>query len=64
MLMIPGFFTDILGILLQFNVLTSMFVNRYYVKSRSCNTDYDYKKNRKDDDVIDVEIINNNTTTR
>ena len=46
LLIMPGFLTDIMGILMQFSVFTSMLVNRYNVKSGKCN------------DVIDVEIIN------
>jgi len=55
LLILPGFLTDILGALMQFSVITSMIVNRYAVKSGSCNN---YKNNmKKDSDVIDVEVI-------
>ncbi|MEA1893183.1 MAG: FxsA family protein [Campylobacterota bacterium] len=72
MLIVPGFFTDILGVLMQFSVLTSMIVNRYNVKSFSNNPDYmqeDIQNNiknntQKDSDVIDVEIISDSTTTK
>jgi len=65
LLIIPGFLTDILGVLLQFSVFTSMIVNRYNVKSNKCNTSYEEKNNNeKDLDVIDVEIIEHNTTSR
>lgn len=59
LLIIPGFLTDIIGILLQFSVFTSMLVNRYDVKSK-------YKKynKEKDSDVIDVEIISDNSHTK
>jgi len=65
-LILPGFLTDIIGILLQFSAFTSMIVNRYNVKSGKCNTNYDgdninYKK---DDNVIDVEIIEHDTTLK
>ena len=62
LLVIPGFFTDILGVLLQFGTLTTMIVNRYNVKS----TDrFNQKTNQtKDSDVIDVEIISNNNTLK
>ncbi len=63
LLIIPGFLTDILGILLQFSVITSMIVNRYNVKSGNCNTSYNEQTNiQKDADVIDVEIIEHNST--
>jgi len=66
LLIIPGFLTDIMGVLLQFSVFTSMIVNRYNVKSRKCNTNYTSEQNniQKDSDVIDVEIINSNTTIK
>ncbi|MDQ7068033.1 MAG: FxsA family protein [Sulfurimonas sp.] len=63
LLIVPGFLTDILGILMQFSVITSMFVNRYNVKSGNCDESPTPQNNlTKDSDVIDVEIISNNTT--
>ncbi len=50
LLIIPGFFTDILGLLLQFGVF-SKFIARKIFKLKPKKTD------RGDDDVIDVEII-------
>ena len=65
LLIVPGFLTDILGVLLQFTVFTSMLVNRYSVKSGNCNRNYNNQNNiKKDSDVIDVEIISNNTTVK
>jgi 2-isopropylmalate synthase/UPF0716 protein FxsA len=62
LLILPGFFTDIVGILLQFSSLTAMIVNRYNVKSTSTfNTQ---NKNTKDLDVIDVEIIDSDNTLK
>jgi len=58
LLIVPGFLTDIMGILLQFSSLTSMIVNRYNVKSGNCNT----STMREDSDIIDVEIITDNQT--
>lgn len=63
LLIAPGFLTDIVGILLQFSVFTTMFVNRYNVKSK-CKTDYEKNSREKDIDVIDVEIISDNTYTK
>ena len=63
-LIIPGFLTDIIGMLMQFSVLTSMFVNRYNVKSANCKTNYENINSQKDSNVIDVEIINNNTSLK
>jgi len=64
-LIIPGFLTDIIGVLLQFSVVTSMLVNRYSVKSGHCKTSYEEKNNfKKDSNVIDVEIISDNITLK
>ena len=57
LLIVPGFFTDILGIVMQFSVITSMFVNRYKVKSVNNTEYYENKQTQKDSNVIDVEII-------
>jgi 2-isopropylmalate synthase/UPF0716 protein FxsA len=65
LLIIPGFLTDIIGILFQFSVVTSMIVNRYNVKSGNCNASYSQNyNNTKDSDVIDVEIIERNNTLK
>jgi len=65
LLIVPGFLTDILGILLQFSVFTSMIVNRYNVKSGKCNSSFEEKNHiKKDSDVIDVEIIEHNSSTK
>jgi 2-isopropylmalate synthase/UPF0716 protein FxsA len=69
LLIIPGFLTDILGILMQFSVVTSMFVNRYNVHlSKKKEQDEFYSEDSqnphitKESDVIDVEIISDNST--
>lgn len=64
LLIIPGFLTDIIGLLLQFSVFTTMLVNRYQVKSGSCKTDFKQNNLKKDSDVIDVEIINDNNSIK
>ncbi|MFT7859359.1 MAG: FxsA family protein [Sulfurimonas sp.] len=66
LLILPGFLTDIVGILLQFSAITSMIVNRYNVKSKHCNTSVfeDEENLKKDKDVIDVEIIEHDTSSK
>jgi len=64
LLIIPGFLTDILGALMQFSAFTSMAVNRYNVKSGKCKTNFRQNKIKKDADVIDVEIISDNTSIK
>ncbi len=63
LLILPGFFTDIIGVLMQFSVFVSILVNRFSAKysPKSSNT-HNYKK--EDNDVIDVEIINDDSTTK
>jgi len=67
LLIIPGFLTDMIGVLLQFSVITRMLVNRFTAKSNYKNpqsSTYTQTKihTQKDDDVIDVEIISNDST--
>ena len=62
LLIVPGFLTDIIGILMQFSVITKMIVNRYSMRSKNCNIDVEDIKLKKDSDVIDVEIISDNIT--
>ena len=63
LLILPGFLTDIIGILLQFSAITSMLVNRYGVKSKRENFEEPFYK-EQDDDVIDVEIIEKHDTNK
>lgn len=62
LLILPGFLTDIAGILMQFSVFTTMLVNRYTARNGRCNmperdTRHYTHHEKKDDHVIDVEII-------
>jgi len=51
LLIIPGFFTDILGILLQFNAFAIFFAKKILHLKKKTPT------KKGDEDVIDVEII-------
>ncbi|QSZ42075.1 FxsA family protein [Sulfurimonas aquatica] len=65
LLIVPGFLTDILGLLMQLSTFTSLIVNRYNVKSGKCNSSYKEQYNiKKDSDVIDVEIISDNPSIK
>lgn len=58
LLIIPGFFTDIVGILLQFGVFSSLLARRFTQKSGIDDIHVDTRPfNQGDTDVIDVEII-------
>ncbi len=77
LLILPGFFTDILGIVLQLGLFVSLFSKIFAFKKPSSNnsryttnnfeyTQTNYKSNnkRKDDEIIDVEIIDSNNTIK
>ena len=75
LLIIPGFFTDIIGILLQLGMFVSLFSKIFEFKKRNNNTTYstnfeytqtNYKHNntRRDDEIIDIEIIDSNNTIK
>jgi 2-isopropylmalate synthase/UPF0716 protein FxsA len=63
LLIIPGFLTDIVGILMQFSVVTTMIVNRYSVQSKTRSTT-NFHQTQTDSDVIDVEIISDSTSIK
>ena len=53
-LIIPGFFTDILGVLLQFSFFGTIFAKKILnIKTKNNNF-------RRDNDAIDVEVIDGN----
>ena len=60
LLIIPGFLTDIIGIMLQFSMITGLFVSKLSAKYEPKNPNL----NTKDCDVIDVEIISDTTTSK
>lgn len=65
LLIIPGFLTDILGLIMQFSVITSMLVNRYGVKSNQYQSHPSEPNHiKKDSNVIDVEIISDNSSIK
>jgi 2-isopropylmalate synthase len=61
LLILPGFLTDIMGVLLQFTVVTKMLVNRFVAKSKQ-ETQTHFTQ--KDDHVIDVEIVSDDADKR
>jgi UPF0716 family protein affecting phage T7 exclusion len=69
-LILPGFLTDILGVLLQFGLITRIITKIFKFKTAQKNTqnenpfthaeeNFTYKQKRRydDDEIIDVEII-------
>lgn len=57
-LILPGIFSDMLGILMQFSVFTALLV------SRVNNTNGECKTTQGEDNVIDAEIISNDRSLR
>ncbi len=78
LLIVPGFFTDIIGILLQFGLFTIIFSKIFKFKPRASNNssytqttysytefnNYNQPKQKGDEDVIDVEIIDDNKSIK
>ena len=74
LLIVPGFFTDIIGLLLQFTSFTVIFTKIFTFKKQN-STNYNQNnfsynsytttnRTKKDDDVIDVEIIDDNKSIK
>ena len=62
LLIIPGFFTDIIGVLFQFDFFALIVFRRYFKKHNSHEEEIYFHNNknidkRRDDEIIDVEII-------
>lgn len=64
LLILPGFLGDIIGLLMQFSLLSKFIVNRFTRKYHSQNHQYTYTPPRKDDHVIDAEIIDDTPALR
>jgi len=60
LIIVPGVFTDIIGLLMQFEVLALM-ISRPFIKHRDFNStnfrQTSTHQSKKDDDIIDVEVI-------
>ena len=63
-LIIPGFLTDFIGLFMQFSIFTSMIVNPSNVKSTNSKSNYENIYKQKDSNVIDVEIISDNSSLK
>ena len=73
LLIIPGFLTDIIGVLLQFGILTRILTKIFTFKVapkqtqnestfhyENHNFNYTQKRRYSDDEIIDVEVIDDN----
>jgi len=56
LLIIPGFFSDILGVLFLFEPFATFVAKKFFVKKKF-DTYERYEDTNKDSDIIDVEII-------
>ena len=75
LLIVPGFFTDIVGLLLQFGLFVALIGKIFSVKptqrthrsdhfTKSSNTNNTTYKRELHDEIIDVEIVDDNNTTK
>jgi len=60
LLILPGFFSDILGLLLQFSFFATLFAKKVLHVNKN-NKYENFNDKGIDDDVIDVEVIEHNT---
>jgi UPF0716 family protein affecting phage T7 exclusion len=63
-LILPGFLGDIIGLLMQFSFLGTLIINRFSRKYHTQDFQEHYTSPRKDDHVIDAEIIDDTRTLR
>lgn len=61
LLILPGFLGDMIGILMQFSLIGTLIINRFTRKYPPQNHTY---TTRKDDHVIDAEIIDDTPALR
>lgn len=63
LLIVPGFFTDIMGIFLQFSFFATLFARKVlHVKDIKEDTQSTYIR-KFDDEIIDVEVIDDSSKT-
>lgn len=63
-LILPGILSDFIGLFMQFSVFTGLIISRYNKRNGQCdmpNETQNFNPHKGDDNVIDVEIINNDT---
>jgi UPF0716 family protein affecting phage T7 exclusion len=65
LLIVPGFFTDILGLLLQFEKISTLVATKFLkLKNKEKEDYYDPFTKKGEDDVIDVEVIDASDSSR
>ena len=68
LLIIPGFFTDILGLLLQFEKFATLIATKIFKLKNKDKTDldpnYDPFTKKGENDVIDVEVIDHSDSSK
>jgi len=61
-LILPGILSDMIGLFMQFSVFTGLIISRYNKNHGQCDEEtQNFNPHKGDDNVIDVEIINNDT---
>jgi UPF0716 protein FxsA len=64
LLILPGFVGDFIGLMMQFSLFSALIVNRFSRKYHPRNDAHYSTPPRKDDHVIDAEIIDDTRTLR
>ena len=63
LLIVPGFFTDIVGVLLQFDFFI-LFFSKIFSFKKVDETKKDYTNKGVNDEIIDVEVIDDNSSIK
>ena len=65
LIIVPGFLTDIIGVLLQFNIFALLVMRKMFPKNKQEKENQDsfdkINKKRRDNEIIDVEVIDSNS---
>lgn len=57
-LILPGILSDVIGVFMQFSVFTGLLISRYNKSKGEC---HNFNQNKGNENVIDVEVISNDT---
>jgi len=64
LLIVPGFFSDMLGVLLQFSFIGTFFARKILKIKPKQNKKYNTYKGESDDEIIDVEVIDRELSSK
>lgn len=64
LLIVPGFFSDIIGVFLQFSFFATMFAKKFLHVKDDRSFYNEQNKRRNDEEIIDVEVIDELSHTK